>query len=399
MNYSPNDYRYYTSNPDYLEHALGLKLPKIKKPSIKLPKLSKPKLSLPKRKTSSTKSTIKENAAKAKSKATDFIKKFQEDKEDKDESAPVEKEKWEWPGGKNSKEYNHWYWVTNKEKILAKRKQRMGSADANTEEKEYEFNDKYWSNKETDSNKLEGVATALAFVVNALAVNPEGFAMNLRRFGQAGQAYVKQASQFMERKLSDGPVDTKTGFKRKTKTMDRKADLAHVNPGFKNFDTNTKNNCMLCTTTYDLRRRGYDVTAKTATRGFYPEDVTRWYPDAEVKTVKSEPIPVEDFDDPEKYWAGQKARAKKNADKLIKELEKQPEGARGNLMVTWAGATGGHSMVYEIIDGEVVILDGQSNKVYEDPYEILMKTDFDYTYARLDNVDINPEMIRRCSKS
>lgn len=184
-----------------------------------------------------------------------------------------------------------------------------------------------------------------------------------------------------------------------------KDDLNQVNPGFYNWNSNSKNNCMLCTTTYDLRRRGYDVTANKAVQGFETAAVTDWYPDAKVKTVKSEPIPQMEGDRiylTQDYWNEQPARAEKNAKKLINELEKQPDGARGNLMVTWAGFSGGHSMIYEIVDGEVMILDGQSNKIYDSNSEImelLSNCDGDLEYTRLDNVDFDPEAIKRASKS
>lgn len=95
-------------------------------------------------------------------------------------------------------------------------------------------------------------------------------------------------------------------------------------------------NCMLCTTALDLKRRGYDVKAGKAPDGYYASDLKKWYKEGRDVT-----------------------KAKFNS--LIDQLNKEPEGSYGNIMVYW-DTGGGHSMFYRIENGKPVIYDAQSNK-------------------------------------
>lgn len=149
---------------------------------------------------------------------------------------------------------------------------------------------------------------------------------------------------------------------------------------------------MLCTSTYDLRRRGYDVTAKTAGAGFFTTDINKWYPKAKVKNISGEDPKLKSNN----QFIGSRTKIKDATDKFIKEAQSQGEGARGNIMVTWNGTASGHSMVYEVKGGKVRILDAQANKVYNDPYKILKQTTGTFDVARLDNVDFNIKEIKRC---
>ena len=183
-------------------------------------------------------------------------------------------------------------------------------------------------------------------------------------------------------------VDKKTGLKLKQKDMNENQDAKMVNPGFKNFNDNTKNNCMLCTATYEMRRRGYDVTANKASFGYTSNDVKRWFPKAEVKNISYKPDRMEAITH----------SALSNA--TINERKKQGNGARGNLMVQWdyrAGG-GGHSMVYEVHGDNVVIRCTQSNRTYKNPRKILKRCQ-SVSYARLDNVDFNAKTIKEVCRS
>ena len=405
--YSNNDWRCYQEYDNYLEHKFSIQGAK-----NKLKQFSKSVSDVGNKLRTSANNAVSNVKSKISDKSSS--KKTEEKKETVSAAKPG---KWEWPNGKNSKEYNHWYYE-NHTKI-----KNMEARIANGEIEEPTFNGKRWSemsdfekqmymNKNGDSNISELFISqywnrplSLIFGI----INPKSgmlgiYAESVGRDFIATNAYLKTAEQTIERKLSRGEIDPETGFKKKTKEMSRKEDLDQVNPGFKNWDTNSKNNCMLCTTTYDLRRRGYDVTANKSTEGFEVAALNDWYPDAEIKTVKSEPIATNYWGeiDADRYWQEQPARATKNAEKLINELEKQPDGARGNLMVYWAGFSGGHSMAYEIVNGQVMILDGQSNTIYDSRSEVmslLKNCDGDFNYARLDNVDVDPEAIKRASKS
>lgn len=180
---------------------------------------------------------------------------------------------------------------------------------------------------------------------------------------------------------SKSKIDEKTGLHLKSKESSKLEDMAMVNPEYKNFDTNTKNNCMLCTTAYDLRRRGYEVSAKKASYGYDAPDLNRWYKDAKV-----EDISMSDDMSP-------RAR-RQHARNTLNYINQQGEGARGNLMVYWVGG-GGHSVAYEIEDGGVTLYDCQSNKSYRGAaaQKLLEKT-WGSQCMRLDNVEVDWDYIK-----
>lgn len=226
-------------------------------------------------------------------------------------------------------------------------------------------------------------ATWLAYdlaTMNAVGLVYDGALMVKDLIGAAGAGIREKSAA--KRKAGE-EKDSKTGFALKAEEMTKEKDLKSVNPGFKNLNDNTKNNCMLCTATYDLRRRGYDVTANKASYGYTYKDVKRWYPKAELKSV--------DF----KNEKG-KTSSKVATQRLKSELESQGVGARGNLMVEWKRGHGsGHSMAYEVTDKGVMIFDAQSGKTYK-PEKILSRSEA-ATYARLDNVDFDPKTIKECA--
>ena len=185
----------------------------------------------------------------------------------------------------------------------------------------------------------------------------------------------KLVEKLNKERAANTKIDKKTGLKLKQKEMTREEDLKHVNPGYKNFQPNTKSNCMLCTTTYDIRRRGYDVTAQKAAVGYSDDDIKKWYKNAKIKQVQS---------------TGPASLIRNTKQELVA----QGEGARGNLMVQWSGANSGHSMAYEVHDGKVVIYDAQSNEVIKNPDKVLSMSRA-ASYVRLDNLQPNWKEIKK----
>ena len=226
-----------------------------------------------------------------------------------------------------------------------------------------------------------------AAVLNALALNPVKTAQLTKLLIEEKQGLKKEQALENER-AENTNIDKKSGFKLKDREMTREEDLARVNPGYKNLQLNTKNNCMLCTVTYDLRRRGYDVTANKAAAGYGLEDLRRWYPDVE-KQAKARMYPFED------------SRFKRSlvADTL-KNIAAQGDGARGGLLLTLGTKRGiaGHAVAYEVVNGKVKILDGQSNKIYDNP-ERLLRSCCHTIYVRLDNIEPDLKEVKECARS
>lgn len=190
----------------------------------------------------------------------------------------------------------------------------------------------------------------------------------------SGVILAKMREMSAEHRKANEPIDPKTGFHIKNnKNASMEEDVLKVNPGFTNLSDTSKNNCMLCTTAYDLRRRGYDVNAERVSQGLQPTDVKRYYPDAEVRQITNATTTAE---------LNQKTQ---------EALLSQGEGARGNLMVQWQGG-GGHSMAYEVHNGEVKIYDAQTGQVKSTGDVIKYTTSA--SYARLDNVEPDWDRIK-----
>lgn len=408
---------------DYLEHKFKIPGLNIEIPDIKLPKINLPKLKIP----DSIKSSLNTPISKAKEKLSSLNK-----SSESSSTGAARPAKWIWPNGKNSKEYNHWYWETFKDKIKVKRGQSseghklagpIGYYDTvpwekATEETKKAFED-YWNNKmkpqersqyknlqdfynknmkpqsEHYSNYSEMfLSQFIQRPLSILTLNVGSYLLTAARDVIATASYVKTAVLDIKRKVANEQVDNRTGFKIQSEpnepTLESIADdVNEVNPGFANWNTNTKQNCILCTSTYDMRRRGYDVTAKTTGMGYDTEDIHIWYPDAEVKAVHY---------DSSGTGVDTQQDVRTRVEMFEQECIAQGEGARGNIMVAWQGG-GGHSMAYEVLDGHVYIVDAQSNTIYVNPYDILQNTTGDLEYARLDNIDFDPEQIKRCSRS
>lgn len=247
--------------------------------------------------------------------------------------------------------------------------------------------------------KKDSDNSSAAFFLARMALDIVGFrpirlAMDTKRLMDYGQSKVKQALE--NKRVSKLEVDKKTGFHLKNKEMTPEEDMKHINPGYKNFNANTKNNCMLCTTAYELRRRGYDVQAGISTKGYQYKNVEEWFPKAKVKNIYS----PDRSDKKQLSKEGVKAvlgiSGKEKFQKLSESLLKHGDGARGNLMVSWNLKGGGHSIVWENQNGRVILRDCQSGKKYTSDRQIasLLSKTVDAQYARTDNVDFDERKLK-----
>ncbi|WP_458459239.1 toxin glutamine deamidase domain-containing protein [Pseudobutyrivibrio sp.] len=234
---------------------------------------------------------------------------------------------------------------------------------------------------ENDPHAKKGNKSEL-FVNTAMAVLAPGggTAYAAMRAGQS--AYSKHMTKKYDAERDANPIDKKTGFHVKQEYMDEAEDAKRVNPEYLNFNSNTKSNCMLCTSAYELRRRGYDVRAEKAGIGYQDTDLERWFPNVKIEHMNVEANLLTNN------------LSKANARKVVSQIENsQPDGARGNIMVYFG--VGGHSMAYEIKNGKMEIVDAQSGKVYKDPESILM-TCSGVDVARLDHLKFDPKYIKEC---
>lgn len=248
--------------------------------------------------------------------------------------------------------------------------------------------------KKKDSNTINAAFFLTRMALDIVGMRPIGLAFDTKRLLDYGRAKVNQVLE--NKRVSKLDVDSKTGFHLKNKEMTPEEDMKHINPQFKNFDTNTKNNCMLCTTAYELRRRGYDVQAGTTTKGYQNKEVIEWFPKAKLESAYSVNRTDKKQLSKEATKVGFGIGGKEKYRKLSEALLKHGDGARGNLMVSWNYTGGGHSVVWENQNGRVILRDCQSGKKYTSEGQIskLLSKTFDATYVRTDNVDFDKKKVK-----
>lgn len=145
-------------------------------------------------------------------------------------------------------------------------------------------------------------------------------------------------------------ADYYEGFAIKDQPMSVVEDCAAVNPNYdSNSDDGYSRNCAWCSYVYDLRRRGYDVEAPYM-MGMMNSEIATFYKDTTWKDYKQ---------------VGDKnLSSKENTQVLFSQLESEGNGARGILNVGWLSG-GEHAMAWEIIDGKAYVIDAQTNNVMD----------------------------------
>lgn len=191
-------------------------------------------------------------------------------------------------------------------------------------------------------------------------------------------------------------VDPATGFRLLNKDMSDMEHVNKINPGRIHFLNNRmKNkeiingssyNCMLCTTSYELRKRGYDVHAGLSTQGYTPDGLfSKIYKNYEGTKKIYSPESYLGYADNNKFLKG-----------ITNALESEGHGSRGNIVVWWKDNMGGHSMIWENDNGKIKFMDGQTGEEYKNfASEILSRVSMTkpVELLRTDNLDINiPEI-------
>lgn len=225
---------------------------------------------------------------------------------------------------------------------------------------------------------------AMKMALDVVTLNPIGLISDASKL--AGLVAAGSKKNKIEKRWKNEEVDKSTGFHLKNKEFSEAEDMAAVNPEYTNLNTDTKNNCMLCSTTYELRRRGYDVTANKAGNGYVDNTVKLWFDGANMSDKITAP------DNKNSQTKAMYGQNKGLTEAVVSELSKQPVGARGNLCVAWGGG-GAHSIVYEVTNSGVILRDCQINKVYTDPGKVINRC-VSARYARLDDKKINKKNIK-----
>lgn len=185
-------------------------------------------------------------------------------------------------------------------------------------------------------------------------------------------------TEHAKKDLSTRDYDSKLRFFKKAREYTPEEDLKAINEGmFYRAEKGAQNNCGLCTTAYELRRRGYDVRANFAEQGRSVKTLSEFFKNADIQ------------DD-----AALANRTKSEWMAAIeRRLLRQGDGARGNFGGQYAMG-GGHSIIYEVSKGKVIFRDGQTGETYQSVRDAIGNfVPGKSNYFRMDNLEINNDTI------
>lgn len=132
------------------------------------------------------------------------------------------------------------------------------------------------------------------------------------------------------------PLDT---FNRKARLSGFEDDLANTNPNYSTKEYKWQNNCQRCVPTYELRRRGYNVTAK-------PQP----YMNINDDFISTHPWSV---------WDNPTLRRFSGKTDIEKAMAAMEDGARVQVSMKYA-KKGGHTFVAEKRGDEILFVDPQT---------------------------------------
>lgn len=179
----------------------------------------------------------------------------------------------------------------------------------------------------------------------------------------------KEIEENIKNSLKGGPLKKIEG------PHSYKEDTAKVNPNYKK-EFKWGMNCALCSATYEMRRRGYDVTANPSMTGRRISDQVRMY-----NSDRSEFKEVHSYKD------------------FKTELNKMPSGSRGCMSICAGDFGSRHSLAWEKVGNKVLIIDSQTNEIFDfnsaqrSKRINTLKTSR-YYYMRTDDKEINEKYIR-----
>ncbi len=248
------------------------------------------------------------------------------------------------------------------------------SEDSNKKQDDENQNEKkpLLTDKQKKYIKIGAAVAATALVAYG------GYKLNQMYKGEGRRIDPYSGLPIMDKKLTDEQILRRTnpGLIRTVYPFSKTTEIIN----------GSSQNCMLCTTNYELQKRGFDVRAGLAEKGFMPDDL---FPKIFKNYNGTNKIP---------------ASADKNIDlKNIEDyIKSQGNGSRGNIMVYWKEhfgiPTGGHSMIWENVDGKVVFKDGQTDQVYKDFSKQILKMASDsqpIQILRTDNLSIDYQEVKK----
>lgn len=164
---------------------------------------------------------------------------------------------------------------------------------------------------------------------------------------------------------------------RKGPPMGYREAAEKANPNF-HVDTAYQINCQRCVPVYELRRRGYPVTAMPKRNQYDGKANACLYG-------------YECFDSPQVKGVWGRHPVLNKTD-LLKALKDLPDGARVGIIWAWPGKSrSGHTTVCEKINGKLVFMDPQTGKIGDETLGKAHRS-FGYSWYRMDDLALNQDM-------
>lgn len=198
---------------------------------------------------------------------------------------------------------------------------------------------------------------------------------NIVESGEDGlfKFYDDLAESYFKEKEAVGPcIDWKT--QPECNKTNIELNLSKTNPNY-SPDTEWSINCQRCVPTYEMRRRGYDVTAfpKLDENDYlcrHPFDV--WKNPDVISTTGS------------------------GYDSIVEIMSEWGDGARAQVVVVWKGVPSGHTFIVENVNGEVRFIDPQTGD--ENCSRYFNRVEDNRTlFCRIDD-QVPSDFILNCSK-
>lgn len=198
---------------------------------------------------------------------------------------------------------------------------------------------------------------------------------NLLESGEDGsyKFYDDMAQSYFTERSKIGPcIDWKT--QPESNKANISLNLSKTNPNFVS-QTEWSINCQRCVPTYEMRRRGYDVTAFPK---LDPNDYLCRHP----------------FD----VWRNPDVNRTSGTgmENIVEKMTEWGDGARAQIVVVWRGVPSGHTFIAENVGGEVRFIDPQTGDENVSRY-FNRVADNQTLFCRID--DLTPsDYILQCSQ-
>ena len=229
-------------------------------------------------------------------------------------------------------------------------------------------------------------------IITRKEMEEKGYKLYVEYQSKAGQAWLKEnaekygftyesgnIAELLEKLSKSSKIESNgilDNFDRKARIFSASEDLTSTNPNFSTHKHEWTHNCQRCVPTYELRRRGYNVTAKPQPH----------------KDTRDDALAMA----PWKAWDNPKPVGFKGKKDIEKAMSEMGDGARVQIKVTWKNNKG-HTFIAEQREGKTVFIDPQTGSEDCSEYfkDAARSNGWNNLYWRIDKLEPS-DMIEEC---